>query len=189
MDELTNSNFERLPKIEKYREDLNFLKAQDLSKKSLPEINNLISQKAIILPTITSTTEIGNLGVSLFNRVRLVDHKDMSNEDMSIIQSFSYPPSSVCKENGRGNLKRTSVFYCASTGDAAMRESDIEVGSEGFLSVWTIKSGTILKFGILLSDELPKENPWRPVVDYLSQGEFQKIHLEKKANIMSTCVS
>ena len=99
---------------------------------------------------------------------------------MSLIQSFSYPPGSVCKENGRANLKKTSVFYCASTGDAAMRESDIEIGSEGYLSVWGIEPKTILKFGILLSDNLPKEDPWKPVVDYLGKEEIQKLHLEKE---------
>ena len=130
MDKFNYSHFERLPKIEKYREDLNFIKSQDLSQKSVLEISSLISEKTIILPTITSTTEIGNLGTSFFYRTRLINHKDLSKEDMSLIQSFSYPPCSVCKENGRANLKKTSVFYCASTGDAAMRESDIEIGSE-----------------------------------------------------------
>lgn len=178
MNQFKYSNFERLPKIEKYREDLKFLKDQNFSDKSVFEISSQISEKAIILPTITSTTEIGNLGVSLFHRVRLIDHKDMSNEDMSLIQSYSYPPSSTCMENGRGNLKKTSVFYCASTGDAAMQESNVEVASEGFLSVWGIKPKKKLKFGLLLSDDLPKENPWKPVVEYLSREEFQKIHLE-----------
>ncbi|OYX83013.1 MAG: hypothetical protein B7Y83_12910 [Flavobacteriales bacterium 32-34-25] len=174
------SDFERLPDIEKYREDLNFIRNQDLSQMSVNEISKLISEKAIILPTITSTTEIANLGTSLFYRVRIMKHSNISNEDMTLIQSFSYPPSITCKENGRANLKKTSVFYCASTGDAAMRESDIEIGSQGFLSVWTIDPQTTLKFGILLSDKLPKENPWKPLVDYLSQEEFQKIHLERE---------
>ncbi|MES2862727.1 MAG: hypothetical protein V4666_01275 [Bacteroidota bacterium] len=182
MNKSHTSLFEKLPDIEKYRDDLHTLKNQNFTGKSVTEISNLIFEKAIILPTITSTTEIGNLGTSLFYRVRLVNPKDLSKENISLIQSFSYPPSSFCHDNGRANLKNTSVFYCASTGDAAMRESNIEVGSEGFLSVWGIEPKTILKFGILLSDELPKENPWRPVVDYLNCEEFQKIHLEEEGN-------
>ncbi|AWA31015.1 hypothetical protein HYN48_13500 [Flavobacterium magnum] len=182
MDKSHDPLFEKLPDIEKYRNDLHSLKSQNFTGKSVAEISNSIFEKAIILPTITSTTEIANLGTSLFYRVRLVDPKDLNKEDLSLIQSFSYPPPFICHSNGRANLKKTTVFYCASTGDAAMRESNIEVGSEGFLSVWGIEPKTILKFGILLSDELPKENPWRPVVDYLNGEEFQKIHLEEEGD-------
>jgi len=182
MREYNNSIFGKLPELNKYREDLHFLHNYDFTGQSVVEISKLIGEKTIILPTITSTTEIGNLGFSLFYRVRLINHKDISNEDMSLIQSFSYPPAAVCKENGRANIEKTSVFYCASTGDAAMRESDVTVGSEGFLSVWAIERGTILKFGILLSEDLPRENPWRPVVDYLNQEEFQLLHTEKEGD-------
>jgi hypothetical protein len=180
MSKFNYSDFEGLPEISKYREGLDKLSSHDFTGKSLFEISKIVAEKTIILPTITSTTEIGNLGVSQFYRVRLINHQAISNEDMSLIQSFSYPPAAVCKDNGRANIEKTSVFYCASTGDAAMRESDITVGSEGFLSIWTIEPKTILKFGLLLSEDLPRENPWRPVVDYLNQEEFQLIHTEKE---------
>jgi hypothetical protein len=180
MNEFNFSDFERLPEIEKYREGLGLLRTYDFTGNSIFEISKLVAEKTIILPTITSTTEINNLGFSLFYRVRLIDHNKMGYEDMSNIQSFSYPSASFCTENGRANLKNTSVFYCASTGDAAMQECNIEIGSEGFLSVWSITPGSVLKFGLLLSEDLPKQNPWRLVVDHIYDENFQNLYFIKE---------
>jgi len=106
-------------------------------------------------------------------RVRL--SKTISKEeDTSLIQTFSFPPTSVCKTNQRANIKYKSVFYCTDEVFPAMKECGAEDGDEGYLSTWGFNATRDLYYANCLPEILPETNTW---AEY---GKFHHNFLKEK---------
>ena len=122
-----------------YDEDLHLFPGLEAYKQGLKELPDLlwdsISQEdlynkfydaAVILPQMIVHQEAQNFNELKFFRVRLNINTDI--EDLSLIQTYSYPPGFVCNSNGRANLKGYSVFYCSNNPTCALLESKPKIG-------------------------------------------------------------
>lgn len=118
----TEEDLELFPKYAQYCDNLKKLSEIDLSNKNTEEIYNIIYDHVKILPAcfgVFNPTKFNNIS---FYRCRIKNNiGKIENKDL--IQTHSFPPSNVCKENGRANLKNHSVFYCSNDPRAAILES------------------------------------------------------------------
>lgn len=164
---ISDETAKTFPPIEDYIRNLDNLKKLDFINLSLNEIENEFFNAAIRLPSICAKIYPEDFSNFDFFRVRLIKHIDNSREDLSLIQTFSCPPAIICNNNGRANIKNTSVFYCSNAPNAAMNEVDIKIGDEGFLSTWKLESNRPISFNTLLSNSIPEENEWFKVANRL----------------------
>jgi len=151
--------FEHFGDIEKYKKNLLKLSRIDFSKLSQEEIYNKYFDLALILPTMYSMINSAEFNKLEFHRVRL--NIDFKKENKNLEQTYSYPPSTFCKENGRANLKGTSVFYCSNDPKTAMEEVRPEIGDTGVLSVWKGKTNRKVKLTTCLNEILPQQNLYK----------------------------
>lgn len=96
-----------------------------------------------------------------FFRVRL--NIDKSIENIGIVQTHSFPPTYYCKENGRANVKNTTVFYCSNDPLTAMLEVKPKIGDEGYISLWKPNVKRDVISAICLPTSLPNTNPWNKI--------------------------
>lgn len=149
------------PDFELYFNNLKLLSQIDFSNSSYDEIYNTFHDFALTIPMLGAKliTENGINGHKLY-RARL--SKTISKEeDISLVQTFSFPPTSVCKSNQRANIKYKSVFYCADEPFPAIKECGVEDNDEGYLSVWEINANRDLNYANCFPEKLPKNNTWR----------------------------
>lgn len=150
------------------------LSEMDLSNKNTEEIYNIIYDHVKILPAcfgVFNSTKFNNIS---FYRCRIKNNiGKIENKDL--IQTHSFPPSNVCKENGRANLKNHSVFYCSNDPRAAILESKPKIGDEVYLSEWKGVTNRNVKFNLCLPTELPENNIWNIVANDKSQYIQSKI--------------
>jgi len=151
-------NLNDLPDINSFRADLKKLDKFNFQGKSHEQIYNIYYDYARLLPT-----QFGRFSPEKFNqhkyyRVRL--NVDRKKEDITLAQTYSYPPATFCYENGRANIVGKSVFYCSNDPNASILECKPKLGDEGFLSVWKGIAKRPIKIGNLLPSNLPPENVW-----------------------------
>ncbi len=146
------------PPISRYKNNLKELLEYDFSNKSFDEINDTYYYKAIILPSAKEKLHPDAFNDFLFYRVRI--KFDFKINDTNLINTYSYPPPSFCKKNGRSNIAGTSVFYCSDSPNSAMYEVNPKLNDTGFLSVWKIKVDRPIKLACLLPQILKPVNPW-----------------------------
>jgi hypothetical protein len=154
------------PDFEVYSNNLELLSQIDFSNSSYDEIYNTFHDLALTIPMLGAKliSENGINGHKLY-RARL--SKTISkDEDISLIQTFSFPPTSVCKSNQRANLKYKSVFYCADEPFPAIKECGVEDNDEGYLSLWEINATRDLNYVNCFQEELPANNYWREYGNY-----------------------
>lgn len=158
-DKIYQDDLDLFPDIQTYLSSLKTLNKSDFSELTDREIYDRYFDLAHILPTSFGMFNPLKFNSHKFYRVRL--KRDIGkNEDISLKQTFSFPPTSVLKKNGRANLKYKSVFYCSNNPYGAMIESKPEIGDEGYLSVWKGISKKPIKIGICLPNNLTEENEW-----------------------------
>lgn len=184
-------NLEDFPSLEKYEKDLQSLTKLDFENLSFEELQKAYFENAKILPYVignTSHTIFSKNENNHFYRARLQKRSEMQKEDSTLIQNFSFPPSSSCNKNGRANLKNTSVFYCSNTAPSALNEVDIENGSEGFLGVWELNPNSNLIFNLLISNKVPNNNMWSEYIKEadLNYKRFYKISEGNLSNHMDS---
>ncbi|WP_298537998.1 hypothetical protein [uncultured Algibacter sp.] len=148
------------PDLETYKRNLNELSDFDFSNSTYREIYDKFHDLALTLPMLGAKlkTVDGINGHKLY-RARL-SKTIAKEEDLSIIQTFSFPLSTFCKTNQRANIKHKSVFYCADEAFPAIKECGIQDEEEGYLSVWEIAGKRDLKYATCLPLELPNKNGW-----------------------------
>jgi len=148
------------PDYKTYISNLKILSGIDFSKSTYDEIYNLFHDFALTIPLLGGNfiTKNGINGHKLY-RARLC--KTISKEeDISLIQTFSFPPPTVCTSNQRANIKHKSVFYCADEVFPAIKECGVEDGDEGFLSIWEFNGTRKLHYVNCLPEILPNNNQW-----------------------------
>lgn len=147
-----------LPDYDKFVKGLGILDNLDFSNSTREEIYNKFYDYAYSLSANFGYFSPENFNKRKFYRVRL--NIDRKKEDLSIIQTYSYPQPCFCNSNGRINLAGKSIFYCSNEIMPAMLESKLKVGDEGFLSVWKGNTNRKIKVGHFLPYNLSPENNW-----------------------------
>lgn len=168
--ELYKDDLDNFPDYQTYLENLEKLDKTDYSKMSYDEIYNLFYDLACIIPSRFGFFNPIKFNSNHYFRVRL--RKDIGeNEDLSLKQTFSYPPPSILHKNGRANLKYKTVFYCSNNPNTAILESKPEIGDEGYLSIWKGVATRKLKSSICLPYNLTDKNEWH----FASKDSFEEL--------------
>lgn len=147
----------------KYQKELYLLRDYNFENLSVKEIKALIDRYLGIYPSTYGIQSPTKFNTYLFYRVRL--NIDRNIEDTNLIQTFSYPPASSCRVNGRANLKGKSVFYCSNCSGTSIMESKPKEGEIGYLSVWKGNSDRETRSCMVLPKDLNNENVFRIVAD------------------------
>lgn len=147
-----------LPEYDQFEDGLNFLDKFDFSKSSREKIYDTFYDYAYSLSTNFGYLSPENFNYRKFYRIRL--NIDRKIEDLSLVQTYSYPPPHICKTNGRVNLAGTSVFYCSNDFMPALLEAKPKINDEGFLSIWTGNTNRKIKVGHFLPNNLRPDNAW-----------------------------
>lgn len=158
LDKIYDEDLEALPNLNEYLSDLTRLEKYDFENLSKEQIYDIYYDFAKILPSNIGWFNPEKFNSHKFYRVRL--NIDRTKEDITLAQTYSYPPPKFCVENGRANVTGKSVFYCSNDPYAAMLECKPKVNDEGFLSVWSGIAKRLIKIGQLLPYDLPPENNW-----------------------------
>lgn len=167
----------KYPDYDVYLDNLKTLSNYDFTNCDYNEIYNIFHDFALIIPTLGEKFNNKINGHKLY-RVRL--SKTISKEeDLSLIQTFSFPPPVFCKTNGRANIKYKSVFYCTDQPFPAMRECNTSEGDEGYLSLWEFDIKRDLHYLSCLPAELPNTNRWR------EYGEYHHNFLIEKQSVLN----
>lgn len=184
--------FTLFPEYEKFIDGLETLNNYDFSNSNREEIYDKFFDYAYSLPTNFEYLSPENFNNRKFYRVRL--NIDRKKEDLSLIQTYSYPPTSFCTNNGRANLSGKSIFYCSNELLPSMLESKPKIEDEGFLSIWKGNTTRKIKVGHYLPTNLPIGNSWSQMA-YKTLQDLRKnlpkelksklIHLEALNNFIS----
>jgi len=118
-----------------------------------------------LMPAVTARYTPEKFNSFQFYRVR--NYVNTDDEDLSLIQTYSYPLPNFCREHGRANLKNMSVFYCSNHALTALVESRPKVGEVGYLSIWQGHTTEEMSAGVLLPRDLRKENEWHELTEDL----------------------
>tara|TARA_R110001632_G_scaffold122673_1_gene235353 strand:+ start:648 stop:1553 length:906 start_codon:yes stop_codon:yes gene_type:complete len=165
--DIYTEDLENFPDFKVFIENLKELENYNFDNHSTREIYDKYFDLATIFPTVFQMLNIKAFNEQRFFRARLgIDRK---KEDVSIKQTYSYPPPSVCNENGRGNIKNKSVFYSSNNPNCAMLEVKPKKGDDGYISVWKGNAKKPVKVGILLPYDLPLQNEWNE----MARGSFE----------------
>lgn len=165
-----------LPDYDIFVEGLKTLDNFDFSNLSREQIYDTFYDYAYTLSTNFGYLSPENFNNRKFYRVRM--NVDEKKEDLSLIQTYSYPPPSFCNSNGRINLAGKSVFYCSNDIIPAMLESKPKVGDVGFLSIWKGNTNRKIKVGHYLPHNLRPENSWSKMAEECLQD--LRNHLPKE---------
>lgn len=174
--DFTEGDFSIYQNLESLKQNLEQLRKTDFTNKTYKEISEAFDHYLDLMPIVTGLYEIEKFNKFQFYRVRSKVNTD--TEDLKLIQTYSYPLPQFCKDNGRANLKNTSVFYCSNHALTALIESKPQVGEIGYLSVWKGCAIETMSCGVLLPKSLRKENMWRVLTDGLY--EHVERDIEKK---------
>lgn len=169
VDKFYQSDLDIFPDLETYLAELKELDKYDFGNHTALEIYHKFYDYARITPTNYGTLNPVKFNSHSFYRVRLNINKTL--EDVTLAQTYSYPPTNFCTQNGRANLKYRTVFYCSNNPYAAIIESKPEVGDYGYLSVWNGQAKRTIKAGICLPYDLPTDNDW-----YLMAKDILDLH-------------
>lgn len=152
------------------------------SSLSASQITEILFRYLECVPVKVAFIDPENFNDKIFYRTRLNIHE---SEDINLIRTYSYPPSSYCKENGRANLKGKSVFYCSNSAISTLVETKPKVGDTGSISFWKGNAENRLKCGIFFGSKLPDINPWQNVaIDFhAEQMKFIQQNPSLKNNI------
>lgn len=162
VNKLYQEDLELFPDYEDYFLALKTLDNYDFKGLSLKEVYKTFYDYAKILPTRVTYYTSNNFNSLNFYRARV--KIDVNKEDISLVQTFSNPPTAFC-DFGRANLKYKSVFYCSDNPICSILETKPKEGDEGFLSVWKGNTKKSLKLGICLPPEFPHFNEWYKIAN------------------------
>lgn len=168
---LLDSDFSQYKNIDDFKRRMEQIKKIAKHNLTAHQIINLLLRDLCFIPS-----NVGYLSPEDFNnrpyyRVRL----NVPDNQLSFPHAYTYPPRHICKANGRGNIKNTSVFYCSSYAMTSVLESRPKAGDIVFLSVWRGFTQNKIKFSFFLQEDLNEENPWSNLVkDYYTKLREQR---------------
>jgi hypothetical protein len=174
---LNEKDLKLFPDYEKFVSDLDKIDKINFNY-TAEQIYNRFYDYAKIVPTNYGSFNPEKFNDFRFYRVRLNINREF--EDISLIQTYSYPPPSVCNENGRANLKGKSVFYCSDNPHCSILESKPKIGDEGYLSFWKPESKRKIKFGICLPENLTNYNDWSLIANDIYDYQRKELKGEAK---------
>jgi len=160
-----DANLDDYPEFEEYRKRLSSLKLLSPENTTFKELPDKFFDAAVTLPQSSVLISPDNFNKQKFFRVRL--NIDKESEILDLIQTYSYPPGIVCKDNGRANLKGKSVFYCSNTPTAALLESKPKNGDIAHISWWEPQATRQIKAGVCLPISLNANNDFVKIADQM----------------------
>lgn len=164
-----DSAFDKLPDIETFHANLLKLKSLDLSSYSQKEIHDIVYQHTAFIPNYIYPIPVKNFCNYKLYRARF--KVDPEKENVYLHSTFSYPNSFFCNQNGRANIKKRNVFYCADSPAASILESKPSRGDTGCVSIWKPFVDREVNCAIFLKEDLRIANTWhkdaKELHDYL----------------------
>lgn len=154
-----DSDLSLFPDLEQYKLQLKQLGELTPENTPFDKLYDKYFDLAVIFPQMTAMQTVDNFNQHRFFRVRLNVNEDI--EDTRVIQTHSYPPGYVCKENGRANLKGKSVFYCSNDPTCALLESKPKVGDIAHVSIWNGTATRDIKIAVCLPIDLTEVNSFQ----------------------------
>jgi hypothetical protein len=164
-DDIT-TDLKKFPSLEEYVDGLSRLTIMNLSNLNIQEIEKSFYERAILFQQVVGVNPSTSFNQHEFYRVRM---NVSPEEDEDLIRTYSYPPISACKKNGRANLTGRSVFYCSDHAGTALLESKPEPGQTGYLSIWRGSTFRDIKYGVCLNTELKRGNPYLVMADTINK--------------------
>jgi hypothetical protein len=161
------------PDLETYLSDLDKLDNFPFDGLSASEIYHKYYDYARTLPLGHGNFNANHFNEFTFYRVRR--NLRHAKDNITSINTYSFPPLKACNQNGRANLAGRSVFYCSNNPHAAILESQPKVSDVVSLSVWKGIAKRPIKFGMCLPLNLPEENDFslaaEDVFNYMINSE------------------
>jgi len=157
-EQFNDSDFDNLPEINLYREKLDKLKSLDLSSLSQKEIHRIVHEHTVFIPNFICLIPPKEFSSYKLYRARF--KIDPEKENVYLHSTFSYPNNVFCRENGRANISRRNVFYCADSPLAALLESKPKKGDFGCISEWRPIINRKVSAAIFLNENLRDANKW-----------------------------
>jgi hypothetical protein len=156
--QLDDQAFDKIPDIETFKANLLKLQSLDLSSYSQEEIHKIVHLHTVFIPNYICPIPAEEFsGYKLFRARFKVDPE---KENVYLHSTFSYPNNTFCNQNGRANIKRRNVFYCADSAIAAILESKPVTGDTGCLSIWRPTIDREVMCAIFLKEDLREANTW-----------------------------
>jgi hypothetical protein len=176
---INDDDLSLFPDIETYKAELKILDNFKFEKLNEDQIYNLLYDYAKILASKFRLSSKSEFNKKTFYRARLKKKID-TIEDITLTQTYSFPPARGCAHNGRANLKNKSVFYCSDEIECAIRETKPEIGEEGFISFWKGNAKKDIKIGVCLPNDLPLENKWREIEKKAAKYILDNLSIDAK---------
>ena len=151
-----------IPALEEYKSQLDELFRKTRTMTVVDEIGNLFYDTVRI-----NLKMVRLLPQEAANNFYVYRSREIKNEltaNLSSAGTFAYPPSSVCKENGRLNLAGYPAFYGSDQVGTALAETHLTEACVRFLSVWSIGSPEDVGSSSFLTRQLPEKNLWKMFV-------------------------
>lgn len=152
-----------LLKIDELEKALREFSDIDFSGKNVDEIDKAYFSRIGLYPGVTKT--ITPSEVNILNVYRVRNNIDPRKENIGLSSTFGYPPSSICKWNGRANIEMNPVFYCSDDIKTSFREVRPESNQLAFVSYWKIECDRNVNFFPMLPNNLSEANPWKSFSD------------------------
>ncbi len=163
----------KLPPIEILKKNGNELLKTNFINQSFEEIQSAIQNKLSLIPIPIKIVSKGNINKLSVYRVRI--NIDSEKENSSLIKTYSYPPSFICKKN-RANIEKYPVFYCSENKMTSLREMDPKANDIVYLSIWRFNSKRDVYIVPILPNNLGSANYWQPLAKDMHNyfSEFNK---------------
>lgn len=175
-----DEDLDKFPDLNLYLAQLEKLKNVTPDNVPFEKLYDKYFDLAVLLPQIIAYQNPEKFNNHRLFRVRLNINEE--SEDLSLIQTYSYPPTIICTENGRANIKGRSVFYCSNDPTAALLESRPNIGDIAFVSIWKPIVNRQVKIAHCLPVNLEPSNhwnvmaleAWRYTIDYYTEKAKEK---------------
>ena len=177
---ISNDQNDELPDLRTYMKDLRTLDKYKFTDHTNYQIYHIFYDLARTIVASYYSMKPEHFNSIYFYRVRL--NIDRNKEDLTLAQTYSYPPSVFCSTKGRANIEGKSVFYCSDNVETAIKEVKPKVGDEGYLSVWKGKAIRNLKIGQCLPPKLPLSNHWGEMAEKAFNYLLKATKNENKRN-------
>jgi len=148
------------PDFKVYEENLEKLKNTDFNNSSVSNIYHRFHDLALTIPGLGGKLLHKEFKREKLYRVRM-DSSMAKTENISNVNTFSFPPKEFCKFNGRANLKHKPVFYCTDDIFPSIKECKPKIGEFGYISLWQVDADKDLSYATCLPEKLPSKNRWR----------------------------
>ena len=171
----------KFPDLSKFKQNLNDLEKLNLSSCTQEQIHTSYFERAMLLPNQGINIPNNELVPKFVYRSRL--NINENEENLSLIRTFSFPNPSLCKMNGRANLKNKSVFYCADIPLTAFLESRPKINDMGYMGKWRLNCKRDLNCVAFFPTDMSKKNYWYRTAVLQQQSMIKEVRKIKSDKI------